>query len=89
MNINPIIRRLVNRLHVSTSYLDAIRAVVARLEGGRSRFVKMPRATRRALLLQVVFAHWESRDLALWIDHRAVEIKPDCIETRKAALAPV
>ncbi len=89
MNIDPIVRRLVNRLHVSTSYMGAIRAVVARLEGGRSRFVKMPQDSRRILLRQVVFAHWESRDLALWIDHRAVEIKPDCIETRKAALAPV
>jgi len=89
MSINPIVTQIVGRLHVSTSYLGAIRAIVARLTGGRSQFVRLPRGSRRTLLTQVVFAHWENRDLALWVSCHGAEVKPGCIETRSAALAPV
>jgi hypothetical protein len=63
MNINPILRAIVDRLHVSESNRDVIRYVISRLQDGYVTYRAMPRWKRREFLAQCLEAHRQNREL--------------------------
>jgi hypothetical protein len=67
MNINPIIRQIVNRQHVGTSNRRVIRAVVNGLRRKARTFLAMPKADRRALMEQAIEAHRQNRAEYRWV----------------------
>jgi hypothetical protein len=56
-----MIRMIVNRCHVSDSYLKVIRYVLSRMQKGAFR--QAPRAQRRKTLKEIIRCHRENRDL--------------------------
>lgn len=61
--IDPIIRQIVDRCHVSDSNLRAIRYVISRLKNKYRTFAAMSKASRRNLMQQTIQAHKENRAL--------------------------
>lgn len=63
MQIDPIVRLLVDRCHAADSYRDVLAYVISRLRDRRATWRSMSRASRRALMEQVKARHLENRKL--------------------------
>lgn len=63
MKVNPIVRQIVSRCHVSESYDDVLKYVISRLDEGEKTFDGMSPENQIALKNQVEMARKENIDL--------------------------
>lgn len=59
--VHPIVQQVVARLHVSASYIAAVRAVKNAMK--RGAWKALPCRRRRSLIKQAIVAHARNRDV--------------------------
>ena len=63
MTVHPIIRQIVDRLHVGTPRREVFDEVISKLRGGRQTYLAMSREDRRQLLRAAAEVHRENLQL--------------------------
>jgi hypothetical protein len=62
MKIDPYIRQIVNRCHVSQSNLSVIKYVISRLKNKYKTWKALNRETRRKAMQQTIEAHKQNKN---------------------------
>lgn len=60
MQIDPIIRQIVGRVHVSTSNRQVIYTVISKLKRGKKTFKALPKEHKKLLMKQAIIVHAEN-----------------------------
>lgn len=63
----PIVRQIVDRLHVSMSNRAVISYVAGRMKGGRKTFLCLPRETRREIMGVAIKRHRDNLELFYFV----------------------